>query len=103
MERSFLSEAAMSELTSKEKAAFRKAAQRLKPAIIIGKKGITPALLTEMDKALESEALVKVAFKADRETIGVLIEELEAKTASQCVGGVGKRRSFYRKNSEEVE
>lgn len=93
----------MSELTSKEKAAFRNAAQRLKPAIIVGKKGITPALLIEMDKALESEALVKIAFKADRESIGNLMEELEAKTNSQCVGGVGKRRSFYRKRSEEVE
>ena len=91
----------MSELTSKEKAALRNAAQRLKPAIIVGKKGITPALLDEMLKAFESEELIKVAFKADRDAIGALIEELEARTTSQCVGGVGKRRSFYKKNSKE--
>lgn len=91
----------MSELTSKEKAALRNAAQRLKPAIMVGKKGITPPLLEEMDKALGSNELVKVAFKADRDGMGPLIEELETKTGSQCIGGVGKRRSFFKKHLTE--
>ncbi len=91
----------MSELTSKEKAALRKAAQRLKPAIVVGKKGITRPLIDEMDKALKSDKLVKVAFKADRDGMAAFVEELEAKTHSQCVGGVGKRRSFYKKSDED--
>ncbi len=87
---------AMTIPTSKEKAALRNAAQKLKPAIHVGKKGITPALLAEFTKALQSDQLVKVAFKANRDEIPPLVEELESKTDSHCVGGVGKRRSFYK-------
>ena len=82
--------------TSKEKAALRNAAQKLKPAIHIGKKGITPALLAEFTKALKSDQLVKVAFKANRDEIPPIVGERESKTDSYCVGGVGKRRSFYK-------
>lgn len=96
----WLTEAFVETLTSKEKAALRNAAQRLKPAVFVGKRGITPALLQEMGKALESGELVKVAFKADREALGGLVESLEAQSNSQCVGGVGKRRSFYRRNGQ---
>lgn len=90
----------MGQLTSKEKAALRNVAQRLKPAVFVGKKGITTALLEELNKALEADELVKVAFKADRDEIGALVEALESQSQSQCVGGVGKRRSFYRKSEE---
>ena len=82
--------------TSKEKAALRNTAQKLKPAIHIGKKGITPALLAEFTKALKLDQLVKVAFKANRDEISSFVGELESKTDSHCVGGVGKRRSFYK-------
>lgn len=87
---------AMTVPTSKEKAALRNTAQKLKPAIHIGKKGITPTLLAEFTKALKSDQLVKVAFKANRDEIPPIVGELESKTDSYCVGGVGKRRSFYK-------
>lgn len=86
--------------TSKEKAALRNAAQKLKPAIHVGKKGITPALLAEFAKVLKSDQLVKVAFKANRDEIPPLVGELESKTDSHCVGGVGKRRSFFKLKEE---
>ena len=91
----------MTPLTSKEKAALRNVAQRLKPAVFVGKRGITPALLEEMRKALETDELVKVAFKADRDAIGPLARQLESDSGAQCVGGVGKRRSFYRQSETE--
>lgn len=82
--------------SSKEKAALRNAAQKLKPAVHVGKRGITPSLLAEFEKALHADQLIKVAFKAERTEIPPLIEELEAKASCYCVGGVGKRRSFYK-------
>ncbi len=90
----------MTVLTSKEKAAWRNAAQKLKPAVHIGKRGITAALLVEFEKCLSSEPLVKVAFKADRSEIPALVEALESKASCHCVGGVGKRRSFIRAKAE---
>ncbi len=86
----------MTTLTSKEKAALRNVAQRLKPAIHVGKRGLTPSLLLELEKALASDRLVKVAYKGTREEISVLVEETSNKTSAICVGGVGKRRSFFK-------
>lgn len=91
----------MIELSSKEKAALRSAAQRLKPAIHVGKNGLTPHLLEELSKALDSDKLVKIAFKEGRDSMEALVGEIETKTASVCVGGVGKRRSFYREIVED--
>ena len=91
----------MTDLSSKERAALRSAAQRLKPAIHVGKSGLTPHLLEELRKALNSEKLVKVAFKEGRESLTSLAREIELATASVCVGGVGKRRSFYKDKAEE--
>ena len=91
----------MTYLSSKERAALRSAAQRLKPAIHVGKSGLTPHLLEELNKALNSEKLVKVAFKEGRESLTSLTREIELATPSVCVGGVGKRRTFYKDKAEE--
>ena len=91
----------MTELSSKDRAALRSAAQRLKPAIHIGKNGVTTHLLEELNKALDSEKLVKVAFKEGRDSLTALAHEIELATDSVCVGGVGKRRSFYREKDDE--
>ena len=86
-------------LSSKEKAALRSAAQRLKPAIYVGKSGLTSHLLKELSQALDSEKLVKIAFLEGRDSMEALVKEIEAETAAVCVGGVGKKRSFYRESS----
>ncbi len=88
-------------LSSKKKAALRSAAQRLKPAIFVGKNGLTAHFLKELCQALDSEKLVKIAFKEGRDSMEVLVKEIEAETAAVCVGGVGKKRSFYRESSED--
>ena len=87
----------MSELSSKDKAKLRGFAQRLKPSANVGKKGVSEGLAKELRLAFKTEDLVKVSFKAPREEMEALIHEVERATGSECVGGVGKRRSFYRK------
>ncbi|MDQ8203429.1 YhbY family RNA-binding protein [Pelagicoccus sp. SDUM812003] len=86
----------MPTLSSKEKAALRGVAQQLRPAVHIGKNGLAASAVQELRKAFEREELIKVAFKAHRDELPQLIERVEQLTESQCVGGVGKRRSFYR-------
>ena len=86
----------MSDLSSKDKATLRGYAQKLKPSAFVGRKGVNEGLVRELKLAFKTEDLVKVAFKADRDDIAVMVREIEIATGSQCVGGVGKRRSFYR-------
>ncbi|MBC2606530.1 YhbY family RNA-binding protein [Pelagicoccus albus] len=87
----------MNLLSSKEKSELRGYAQRLKPALHVGKKGLADSVVLELKKAFEKEELIKIAFKADRDEMDALTAEVERLTDSQCVGGVGKKRSFYRK------
>ena len=90
----------MSALSSKEKAALRGVAQTLKPAVHIGRQGLQSGAAAELRAAFSRQELVKVAFKADRDAIPALVAEVERLTGSECVGGVGKRRSFYRELPE---
>ncbi len=93
----------MNSLSSKEKSELRGYAQRLKPALHVGKNGLAESVVAELRKAFEKDELIKIAFKADRTQIEALSSEVESLTGSQCVGGVGKKRSFYRKMPEAVE
>ncbi len=86
----------MDRLSSKDKAQMRKHAQRLKPSVRIGRNGITSRSLEELEQAFHSQELVKVAFSGDRETVARLSVELEEASQSVCVGGVGKRRSYFK-------
>lgn len=92
----------MNSLTSKEKAELRGLAQSLRPAIHIGRNGLAEGTVLELRKVFEREELVKVAFKADREEMPGLVSEVERITGSECVGGAGKRRAFYRRLPAKV-
>lgn len=93
----------MNLLSSKEKSELRGYAQRLKPAILVGKKGLAESFVVELKKAFEKDELIKIGFKGDRSEIESQCSEIEALTESQCVGGVGKKRSFYRKLPEMLD
>ena len=93
----------MAELSSKEKAALRSAAQRIKASVRIGKNGITSEVLAELEEAFRKANLVKVAFNADRKTIVRLANELEKASGAACVGGVGKKRSYYKAFAESTD
>lgn len=90
-------------LSSKDKAELRGYAQRLKPAVHVGKNGVTQATVAELERAFSKDELIKVAFRADRTEMDELVSRVESETNCQCVGGVGKKRSFYRKLKAETD
>ncbi len=91
----------MIELSSKQKAELRAVAQRIKPAVHVGKGGVSEGVVRELVLAFKENELIKVAFSAHRDEMATLIEVVEKATESLCVGGVGKKRSFYRPMTEE--
>ena len=52
----------MNELTGYQRKYLRGLAHNLKPAIIIGKKGITEPVITEIKEALNKHELIKIKF-----------------------------------------
>jgi len=88
-------------MTSAEKAAHRARAQTLKPAVNVGRGGVTPLLVKELDVALRRAGLVKVRFAEGRDVLQKQCHELATSTGADCVGGVGRVASFYREPSRE--
>ena len=52
-------------LSNVEKKALRKKAYSLKPVVIIGQRGLTDAVLAEVDIALNAHKLIKVLIRGD--------------------------------------
>jgi len=53
----------MTKLTSKQRAHLRKLAHRLKPLVLVGGEGVTPAVLTSIVEAFNTRELLKVKLQ----------------------------------------
>jgi len=76
-------------------------AHHLKPVVLLGMKGLTPAVVEETNIALLSHELIKVkingAEKADRQSMAAdLCQQLQA----ELVQLIGNTAIIYRKNNE---
>lgn len=91
-------------LSASQKRYLRGFAHDLKPVILVGQKGVTPALLKELDGALEHHELVKVKLADDdRESRAESIELIRASSGAEVVQTIGKVASFYRRNPDKSQ
>ena len=94
------------ELSSAERSAHRSDAHALKPIVLIGAEGLTPAVTKEVNNALKSHGLIKVRiFGDDRETRVAIYEQLCDELHAAPIQHIGKLLVLYRpkveKDSEE--
>lgn len=81
---------------------LRGLAHALKPVVLVGAKGITPALVTELDGALQHHELVKLRIDAgDRDTRDALAAELAEKVQAARVQRIGHTLTLFRRNADE--
>lgn len=89
-------------LTAHQKRHLRGFAHALRPVIIIGGKGLTDAVLAELEIALDHHELVKLKIAAeDREQRRAMIAEVAKRSASEVVQSVGHTATVYRRNKEQ--
>jgi RNA-binding protein len=89
------------ELTPRERAALRAAAHPLKPVVLIGDKGLSEAVLKEIDLNLSAHELIKVrAGTADRETRDALLATICDTLGCAAVHHLGKTLILYRYGSK---
>ena len=88
-------------MTPKEKKLLKARAHTLDPVVIIGGKGLTDAVIAEIDLALKSHELIKVRAGAmDRHERAEAFSAICARTGAQAVQHVGKIFVLYRKKPE---
>ena len=89
-------------LTSSQNRFLRGQAHGLKALMQVGGKGVTPALLAELDAVLERHELVKVKVGAeDREARDAMIAELAGQTGAALVQRIGHTAVLYRQSHDK--
>ena len=74
-------------------------AHALKPVVMTGQHGLTPAVLNEINLALEHHELIKVRLiAAKREDRKTMIETILTDTAAELIQAIGHVITLYRKN-----
>jgi RNA-binding protein len=78
-------------------------AHALKPVVITGQHGITPAVLNEINLALDHHELIKVRLNAaDRDERTEMVEEIVRATGAELIQAIGHVITIYRKNPDKT-
>ena len=94
----------MQKLTPVERSALRAEAHGLKPVVIIGEAGLTPAVMKEIAASLDSHGLIKVrVFGDDREARVAMYETICEELDAAPVQHIGKLLVIYRPKVETVK
>jgi RNA-binding protein len=85
------------ELDSSARAKYRGMAMALKPAVFIGKNGLTDNALKQTDLALKKEKLIKVRFSTrERDARDAIMRELAQRTGAVLCGETGNTAVYHR-------
>jgi RNA-binding protein len=89
----------MNKISTKELTQLRAQAHKLNPVVIIGNNGLTPAVLLEIDRALNDHELVKIKVSIkDRSEKLIVINALCKQSNAILVKTIGHIAIIYRKN-----
>ncbi|MCX7115618.1 MAG: ribosome assembly RNA-binding protein YhbY [Gammaproteobacteria bacterium] len=85
-------------LSSATRHLLRAKAHILKPVVLLGAKGLTPAVMQEIDIALEAHELIKVKLtKQDKEARVTLAQTICQELHAESVQAIGLILVLYRK------
>jgi putative YhbY family RNA-binding protein len=94
----------MTPLSPRRRSELRAEAHKLSPVVIIGDKGLTDEVLTEIDRSLKAHELIKVRAATDeRDARASWIEAICDKLEAHPVQQIGKIFVIYRENPEANE
>jgi RNA-binding protein len=92
----------MSALTEKQKRHLRGLGHKLKPVVMIGAHGYTPAVRSELEGSLARHELLKVRVPAgERAARDALIAQLCADSGAQLVQRIGNVALLYRRHQDK--
>lgn len=87
-------------ITKDQKKQLKSMAHHLKPVIMIGQQGLTPAVFEEIELTLDQHELIKVKIAADKKERQVIADKIEDKTQSQLIQKIGQMGIFFRRNEK---
>ena len=89
-------------LDKKQRLKLSAQAHSLKPVVLLGNKGLTEAVINEINLALTHHELMKVKVPALDKTVRIaIINEICQKTEAELVQILGQIATLYRKNKDK--
>lgn len=89
-------------LNSRERSALRASAQTLDPVVLIGDGGLTPAVLSEIDRSLNAHALIKIRVAGgDRNAREDILRQVCTDLEAAPVQHIGKILVIYRQKPDK--
>jgi RNA-binding protein len=87
----------MPPLSPKQRSFLRGKAHHLTPVVMLGKEGLTDAVLKATDKALEDHELIKIKLTSDnQEEFHHLVSSLMSSIKAEVVQTIGHQLVIYR-------
>ena len=87
-------------LTNPQRKYLRGQAHHLDPAVMVGKQGVTDALIVAVNASLAAHELIKIRFIEFKERRKELTAEIAARTGSEVAGIIGHVAILYRQHPE---
>ena len=84
-------------LSGKERGILKSLAKTRPVDLKVGKKGLTPTLLSEVRRLLGNESLIKVRLASEKNTRLEQVKQLEDELPVELIAMVGKTASFSKK------
>jgi len=95
----------MEKLTGYQRKYLRGLAHALAPHLLIGRKGLSETVLTEIEQALDRHELIKIRFIdiKDKDNKTQAIQAISDVSHAEFIGMRGHTALFFRRNSDEAK
>ena len=90
----------MNLLSSGQRRFLRGLANNLDPVILIGKGGVSEAVLNAVDEALDAHDLIKIRFNDFKDEKNALIDLIARETQAEVAGRIGHVAILYRRHED---
>ncbi len=83
-----------------QKRYLRSLGHNLKPVVVIGRNGLSPAVMAKVDQELNAHELIKIRFSDFKEERKQLVEQIAEATQSATAGVLGNTAILYREHAD---
>jgi len=91
------------DLTGKQRSHLKGLAHDLDPSVLVGQRGVTDAVVEQVEMALEAHELIKVRLAGHRDERQAMAEEIARRLGARLVDSIGRMAIFYRAHADSGE
>ena len=88
-------------LTSRQVRYLRGLTHQLQPVVMIGDKGLSDNVKTEIQTALEHHELIKLKLRTDRDSRQTMIKHISELYGAEKIHVIGQVACFYKRNNKK--